>query len=137
MKTCLIPLLVVLAVAVVLLSCGTSKHMLMSVNISPATADAADYSNSQVPFVANAVYSTNPSPVTPFSATWGACDILGNPTTDVTVSSAGLAQCSSSASGTFTVWAFGTVDLGGMCGAQNACGFGCGRVTGTAMLTCP
>ena len=112
--------------------------MLMSVSISPPIADATDYSNGQVPFVATATYTSKPSPVTPFSATWGACDALGLSTTEVTVSPTGVAQCAGGASGTFFVWAYGmNTDGGGLCGAQNACGGGCGRVTGTALLTCP
>ena len=137
MKTCLVPLFAILIVAVVLLSCGTSKHMLMSVSISPTTADALDYPNGQVPFTATGYYTSKPSPVTPFSATWGACDALGFSTTAVTVSSTGVAQCGSGTSGVFFVWGYGSDAVGGTCGAVTACGGGCGRVTGTALLTCP
>lgn len=121
-----------------MLACGSSSatHSLQSVAISPATADAQGYPNGQVPFTATGMYNTKPSPVTPISVEWGACDLKGNATTAVSVSSAGVAQCAGAA-GTYTVWGFGSNPSGGTCTAINACGGGCGRITGTAQLTCP
>ncbi len=129
-------LILLLAIAAIALACGSpsspSTRAPVAVTISPATA-----SGDQVQFTATGYFNTMPSPVTPFSATWGACDLEGNATTEVTVSNTGLAQCAAGASGTYTVWGFGTDMTKGTCLAVNACGGGCGRVTGTAQLTCP
>jgi len=125
----------VLAVAACLtLACGVSsppQHMLTSITLSPTSA------NGQVQFVATGTYTTAPVTVTPLTATWGACYQF-QPTTAVTVSSTGLAQCASGASGTFFVWANDPIDAPGTysCPAENACGGGC-VVQGNALLTCP
>lgn len=131
-------LLLVLAAAITL-ACGSSpsEHTLQSVTLTPASADASSYPGGGVPFTATGNYSTAPSPVTPIAVTWGACDQAGNSTSEVSVSASGLAQCASGAIGTYTVWAFGSNPSRGTCGAMNACGGGCGRITGTAHLTCP
>jgi|SRR5208282_222412 hypothetical protein len=133
--------LFVLAVAAAItLACGSSSpRTLQSVSITPATANAQDYPDGQVPFTAAGSYTHPPSPVTPISATWGACTTDGSATTAVTVSSNGVAQCASGASGTYQVWAFDMSLIPGTanCNVITACGGGCGRVTGTAQLTCP
>jgi len=138
MKTFGPPLFVVLVFAVIVLSCGTSpsSHTLQSVAVNPASADAQGYPNGQVPFTATGYFDSQPSPVTPIAVTWGAC-YQGSTTADVTVSAAGLAQCAPGASGVFTIWGFAPDQKNEMCGAINACGGGCGRITGTAQLTCP
>jgi hypothetical protein len=123
------------------LACSSShsSRMLQSVTISPAIADAQDYPEGQVPFSATGYFNMSPTQVSPFTATWGACQ-QQTPTTDVSVSASGVARCTEAASGTYTVWAFGTNPaLSGTadCNAMTACGGGCGRVTGTAQLTCP
>jgi hypothetical protein len=126
-------LFLLLAAAAIALACGSSNsnHLLQSVSLSPATA-----SGSEVQFTATGFFNTMPSPVTPFTASWGACNLDGSTTTAVTVSASGLAQCTAS-SGSYNVWAYGSNPANGTCGAINACGGGCGRVTGTAQLTCP
>jgi hypothetical protein len=129
-------LLLMLAAAITL-ACGSSHtRMLQSVTISPTTADAQDYPNGQVPFTATAIYNTSPNQVTPFDAIWGAC-FQDGVTTAVSVSTTGVAQCAASASGNYTIWAFGVNKGDAVCNVVNACGGGCGRVTGTAQLTCP
>jgi hypothetical protein len=122
------------------LSCGASStdpssRQLLSITLSPATADAQDYPNGQVQFTATGYYSTAPSPVTPLSAFWGTCYQEG-PTTAISVTKDGLAQCESGAVGTFTVWANGPRFSNVECLAMTACGGGC-FVAGTAQLTCP
>jgi len=104
---------------------------LQSVALSPTTADAQNYPNGKVQFSAVGYYEgkSSPTPLTPTS--WGVCQ-QNAPTTAVTVSNNGVAQCAQGASGTFTV--FGSVPT--MCNAITACGGGC-QVTGTAQLTCP
>jgi hypothetical protein len=129
-----------LAVAALLaLSCGIHQpgHPLESITLSPTTADAENYPNGQVQFTATGNYMTPPLTVTPLSATWGACYQF-QPTTEVSVTSTGLAQCSSGASGTFFVWANAPIDANGVydCPANTVCGGGC-VVQANALLTCP
>jgi hypothetical protein len=57
------------------------------------------------------------------------------PTTEVSVTQGGMAQCASGATGTYTVFAF--VTIRSSCDpAQDLCGDGC-TVVGKAQLTCP
>ena len=123
-----------LLAAVITLACGSSPHMLQAVTVSPQIADA---NGSPVQFTATGYYTTPPSPVTPLTATWGACNLDGSVTSAVSVGSTGLAQCAAGSVGTYMVWAFGTNPSRGVCNAINACGGGCGRITGIANLTCP
>ena len=119
------------------LSCGSGSdpnHMLQSITLSPATADAQDYPGGLVQFTATGYYVVAPKTVTPLSAGWGSC-YNNAPTNAISVSD-GVAQCASGAAGTFTVWANDPPGLGGMCNAITACGGGC-FVVGTAQLTCP
>jgi hypothetical protein len=132
-------LLLVLAAALTL-ACGSSaSRTLQSVTLSPASADAQTYPAGLVQFTATGTYDARPSPVTPLAATWGACDQAGNGTSEVSVSANGVAQCASGAAGMYKVWAFDLVTTpgGAECLVESACGGGCGRVTGTAQLTCP
>lgn len=140
----LVPFIVALVVAASLaLSCGSSADPqasgdpLLSITVSPAAADAKDYPNGQVQFSATGYYSTNPSQAVPVSHPgWGSC-YQNQPTSAVTVSSTGLAQCSTGAVGTYAVWADAPPNPDGPnCLAINACGGGC-FVVGTAQLTCP
>jgi hypothetical protein len=128
------------AAAAITLACGSSNnsHIPQSVTVNPATADARSYPNGQVPFTATAYYNTMPSVVTPASATWNVCSQAG-PTSAVSVSSSGLAQCMSGATGAYTVYAFvPDPEFKGTCGSSSApCGGTCGGVVGSAQLTCP
>jgi len=136
-----------LLAAAVTLACGTSSSHIspncsssatatnatgfpQSVGVCPTTADAKDFPDGQVQFIATAYY-TNQPPVTPLSAFWGAC-YENAPTTDVTLTNKGLAQCVSGASGTYTVFA----SVPTTCNVITACGGGC-QVSGYAKLTCP
>jgi hypothetical protein len=130
--------LLILAAAITL-SCGTSSttRSIQSVTISPASADAQNYPDGQVPFTATGYYTTIPSPVTPQTATWGAC-YQNAATTAVAVSGSGVAQCVAGASGTYTIWAFVIQQGLRACPTfVTACGGGGCQVTGTAQLTCP
>jgi hypothetical protein len=131
-------LAMVLAVSLVL-SCGTNSMptptgQLQSITISPATASAPTV-DGQVQFTATGHYNGAPYMLTPQPATWGAC-YQNAPTTDVSVTSTGLSQCSQAGGGpqstTYSVFAFDPTN----CGAINACGGGC-TIVGTAQLTCP
>jgi hypothetical protein len=116
-------------------ACGSSSHTLQSITMNPQAADA---NGSPVPFIATGNYDTPPRQVTPQPATWGAC-MQNIPTTDVSVTANGMAQCGPGAVGTYTVFAY--VNLGsGSCkqtGPVSQCGVGTCVVTGTAQLTCP
>jgi len=138
MKTCALPfcIFLLLLAAALTLACGTSSsttRSATSLSVTPATADG---SSGPVQFTATAYYSTQPSPVSPATATWGACYQSAS-TTEVSVSSSGVAQCGSGASGTFMIWAYVMNSTGPVCNVVGPCGQGCGRVTGSAQLTCP
>jgi hypothetical protein len=124
----------VLAASIFPIACGApSNRQLMSITVSPATVDAQ---GQQVQFTATGHWSASPLTTTPQSAGWGVCQ-NNAPSTAVTVSSSGLAQCASGAKGTYTVFAadppFGA---GANCNAITACGGGC-QISGASQLTCP
>jgi hypothetical protein len=127
-----------LAAAIITLGCGdpatlSSSRQLQSITVSPATADAQ---GQEVQFTATGHWSASPLTTTPQTASWGVCQ-NNAASTAVTVSSSGVAQCGSSAKGTYTVFAadppFGA---GANCTAITACGGGC-QISGGAQLTCP
>ena len=126
-------------VSSIALSCGASPQdppsQLQSITLSPATADAQDYANGQVPFTATGIYINPIHTVTPLSANWGTC-YQNASTSEVTVTKGGLAQCVSGAVGTYTIWADAPPNPNVECLAMTACGGGC-FVAGTAQLTCP
>jgi hypothetical protein len=122
------------------LACGALSPAPTSINnpgiphliaISPAVANAQDYSGGKVPFVATGYFATPPSPVSPLQATWGVC-YQNAPTNQVTISDIGVAECGASASGAYSVFASRPTT----CGAITACGGGC-QISGYATLTCP
>jgi hypothetical protein len=108
------------------------------VSLNPTSADAQ---GGPAQFTATGYFSEQPTTAPLLSANWGAC-YQNQPTTAVSVSTSGVAQCAAGAVGTYTVWAWG--ERGGSCGGSNGsvpanpCG-GAGKcqVTGTAQLTCP
>jgi hypothetical protein len=121
------------------LSCGansmpTPTGQLQSITVSPAIATAATVAG-QVQFTATGHYNGAPFMVTPQPATWGAC-YQNAPTTDVSVTSTGLAQCSQAGGGprstTYSIFAYDPTN----CNVVAACGGGC-TIVGTAQLTCP
>ena len=120
--------LVLILTASLVTSCGagSSQGKLQSVTLIPPAADAEE-----VQFTATGYYIHPSSTLTPQAATWGAC-YQGATTSQVSVTSAGNAQCATGATGTYTVYAFVPTN----CTVINACGGGC-TVVGTAQLTCP
>jgi hypothetical protein len=125
------------------LSCGASQSQgqLQAITLNPATADAQAYPHGQVQFIATGYYVNPSRTVTPLSVTWVACQQsmpLNVPTTAISVTQEGVAQCASGATGTYLVSA--TDPSGSLgtysCPAGNSCGGGC-MVVGTAQLTCP
>lgn len=140
----LFSLALVLAAAFAL-SCGVSSQNqaplqsqsqdpLQSITLSPATADAQDYPNGQVQFVATGYYIDPSRTVSPLAASWGTCYQEAS-TNEISVTAGGLAQCAPGAVGTYTVWA-DDPPSNVYCLAITACGGGC-FVAGTAHLTCP
>jgi hypothetical protein len=122
------------------LSCGSHPSSLMgpvgpngmqSITLAPSSADARTYPGGQVPFTATGSYIDPVRKLTPQPALWGVCQ-QNAPTTEVTVSKTGVAQCGMGATGTYTVFAF----VGTECNVINQCGGGC-TIVGTAQLTCP
>lgn len=116
------------------LSCGTTSHptasdQLQSITISPATAAIVD-TITQVQFTATGHYNGPPYTLTPQSAAWGAC-YQNAPTSAVTVSSSGLAQCATPGDETVTIFAYDMTN----CNVLTVCGGGC-TIVGTAQLTC-
>lgn len=114
----------------------TNSIGLQSVTVCPAAADAKDYPDGEIQFVAIGTFNTAPSPALPTPVYWGACQ-QNQPTTGVTVSNTGVAQCASGASGNYTVWAYGLNDQKVCPEFVGPCGTGGCQVTGTAQLTCP
>ena len=117
-------------------ACGSGRQ-LQSVALSPASADAQNFPNGQVPFAATGTFSKPPSPVqlTSKDVTWcvgssnGAC--AGNIATGATVDQNGVAQCVSGFTGTATILAgTGKASMNPDEGAQLT-------VFGAAQLTCP
>jgi hypothetical protein len=126
--------LVMVLVVFFALSCGSGQSQLQSITVSPATADG------QAQFIATGHYVNPSRTVTPQSANWAACQ--GNvPTTEVSVTTGttgSVAQCSSGATGSYTIRAWDNLTGPGTynCPTQTACSGGC-TVAGTAQLTCP
>lgn len=128
----------VLWTAVLLTACGGGSNMssraLKAITVSPATADGSTSSGS-VKFTATAHWSSAPLTTTPFSANWVVCQ-NNTPSSDVTVSSSGLATCGKAAKGVYSVNAWNWPIGQGSCLAISACGGGC-TIEGSAQLTCP
>lgn len=131
-----------------ILSCGANQNTanqnrLASITLTPTTADAETFPDGQVQFTATGDYVNPPKVVTPLSATWLTCSNVPSgqptPTTEVSVTQTGVAQCASGATGTYMVVAMDPDTTGSgvyNCPAETACGGGC-NATGTAQLTCP
>jgi hypothetical protein len=147
MKNYVLPSLFFLLVTALVLACGSpASHMPLSCSsaptvanpgepqsmiLCPAVADAQNYPDGEIQFVAVGSYNKAPTPALPQPVIWGACQ-QNQFTTGVTVSDTGMAKCASGASGTYTVWATGGPIL---CNVLEPCG-ACGT-TGRAQLTCP
>jgi hypothetical protein len=133
---------IVLAVAAsILLACsstGNSQRQALSLTVSPTSATAPV--DGQVQFTATATYNMPPTPVSPVQANWGVTDSSSALTSVVTVSSSGLAQCTSAASGSYTVGAWileYSTPPSVMCNVATPYGNPCGdSILKTAQLTC-
>jgi hypothetical protein len=133
------------------LACGSNPsgpHLIQSLTLSPASADAQSYPDGKVAFVATGHYDTPPLTVTPIQASWGAeSETMSNGTITygsangaVSVDANGVAQCAAGASDTYAIvaWTVQNPNLQGACGSGNSIGEpGCNVVQGIAQLTCP
>jgi hypothetical protein len=121
--------IIISLLACVLLACGGNTRTLQSVSVTPATAVG------QAQFMATGIYSTMPTSVNITSTTtWcvaystGVCDTEAQLGVQV---NAGLAQCQSWGSGTFTI-------LAGQPGAEPGVNAPFPlKPYGTAQITCP
>jgi hypothetical protein len=119
---------------VVLAGLGCGSH-LSSVNLTPGVADAKNFPNGQVQFIATGTYTGSSKVVPLTNLTWcvgttnGGCK--GNVMSVASVSSSGVAQCLPGATGTATILA----GSGGH--ATNPDGGFNMAVFGSAQITCP
>jgi hypothetical protein len=125
-------------------ACGgpaNPQHQILSLAVSPITADAQNYPNGEVPFTATGTYTSPPTTVTPLAATWVVVDQSGGQTTNVSITTNGLAQCVTGAPGVYSVGAWVTLFPGPpkvLCNVATPFGNPCGdSVLGIAQLTCP
>lgn len=125
-----------LAISLIALGCGSSRQ-LQSVSISPAAADAQNFTNGKVQFTATGTFNQKPSPEKLMGQTvqWcvgsanGKCP--GNINPGASVDQNGLAQCSPNFTGTVNVLAGnGGSSMMPDGGSQM-------KVFGAAQLTCP
>lgn len=127
----------ILLAAILISGCGSNSRQLQSVSLSPASADAKNFSNGQVQFTATGTFSQppSPSPLTSNDVLWcvggsaGLCS--GNIAQGATVDLNGMAQCAPGFVGTVFIMAgtpgtFTPPDLG-----QRF------KIFGAAQLTCP
>jgi hypothetical protein len=136
--------IVLLAVAAsITFSCGAGSkptRVIQSLNVSPGSADAKDYPNGEVPFVATGIYNAAPAMVTPLQSTWAVVNQNGEQTTDILINANGVAHCAAGASGVYNVgaWVAITPPPGATCNVSSAYGNPCGdSVLGVAQLRCP
>jgi hypothetical protein len=137
------PLLVLAALGSVLLamamtSCGSTipnaGRVLLSIVVTPATADAQNSPNGQVVFTATGTFSVAPSPapVTFVAPYTGGFTIAPNSSDQV------IATIASTGTGTATVQCVtgmsGTVEVGATASANNDTST---TVSGIAQITCP
>jgi hypothetical protein len=129
------------------LACGSSSRKLQSITVSPASADAQNYPNGKVPFVATGYYNSSPTTVSALQADWGAVLFQSENGTMVPTNGAvlvdtnGVAHCGPNASGTYSIAASVQLPYSGPappCPAPMYSNMAwCPNVVGTALLTCP
>ena len=134
-------------VAYGVLACGGSRKI-QSITVNPASADAKDYPDGKVPFIATGKYNMSPPTVTPLRANWAVASLqtansvptLGVGTDEVLIDANGVAQCAAGAAGTFSVAAWVALPYSGPptpCPLTLYGSMSCPNVMGTTQLTCP
>ena len=126
------------AASITLACSNIPQRQALSVSVSPSTATAP--TDGQVQFTATGTYNLAPTTVTPLQANWVVVQ-NDEQTEAATINANGLAQCTSGASGAFTVGAW-VVQFSkppnAVCNVVSPFGNPCGdSVLGTAQLTCP
>lgn len=123
------------------MSCGTKQAQnqgpqLQAISLSPTSADAKNYPDGQVPFIATGYYVNPTQTETPQPAIWVACQ-NSSPSSEVSISTSGVAQCGGSAAGEYSIdaWSWGSGHAA--CSAISVCNGTCSEVTASANLTCP
>ena len=107
--------------------CGNGgPRVLQSISVTPASADAQNFTNHQVQFTALGNYSQPPSPSEITPTGWS----LSDPRV-ATIGMSGLAQCKSGALAVVTVRAFAC------CAPCSGTGCTAAQLLGTAQLSCP
>ena len=133
------PLAIVLVLIVLTLTnCGGSSNgarMLLSVTVSPASADAQQSAGGQVQFTATGTYNLPPTTVTPLTnVVWTvnrpAFSGLATKASDPGIDANGMAQCSATSQGTSTINATAAKDPSQPVSLSN-------EVAGSAHLMCP
>jgi hypothetical protein len=130
------------------LACGSSsftgaipQHQIVSLSVTPAVADARDYPDGEVSFVATGTYESPPTTVSPLQAHRVVVDPLGGHPMDVSISNNGVTHCGAGALGTFMVGAWVLLFPGppkAICNVVTVFGNPCGdSALGIAQLTCP
>lgn len=118
------------------LACGGAnpQREIESLSVTPAAGEGP-----QAQFTATGTFNTPPVTVSPLQATWVVTDIGGLATNEVSITTNGLAQCSSGASGVYTVaaWTPPLIPPKGTCNVIGPYGDPCDSVIGIAGLTCP
>ena len=114
-------------------SASDAQHVLVSITVTPATADAQNFPNGQVQFAATGHFSDGTS--APIQVRWFANPPFTSVVDTFLLSSTGVGQCiSGGINGNKTVSATAPTDpnlpLSQMTAFTN-------NVTGTAQLTCP
>jgi hypothetical protein len=107
-----------------------SNRVLMSMTLSPATAEAHNFANGKVQFTATGTFSQPPSPAIvpftePYTGTWSVSSM-----NVATIDQNGMAQCVPGAAGTVTVSATVSSNSAGP-GAMST------AVSARATLDCP
>jgi hypothetical protein len=129
-KTCLvIALLAIVGCGAMNTDMMNQNRMLMSMTVTPGTANGMNFAMGQVQFTAMGTFSKPPSPATvtfvaPFSGGWSVSDM-----NIATINQNGMAQCMHT--GMVTVTAQASANSTSMPGAMST------AVTATATLTCP
>jgi len=129
----LFPSLALTSLGLALISCGTSSAKLKSISITPAIADAKDFSNGQVQYTAAGTYSDG-SQVKPLMVLWSAGPPWVVTSWDVQVNGNGIASCGASPAGTYPIWAGAPISQSTTVPMMNQ---STPMVTATAQLTCP
>ncbi len=128
---------VLILAAAFAISCGSSGHLLQSLTINPATADAKNYPNGQVKFTAMGSYGGSSQAFAVNALWWNFTPWTTLPQAAIplpgyTLSSNGLAACVGT--GTFTVWATAPRDQTLLLSQMTQ---STSQLTATAQLTCP